>query len=99
MFNRDEVKDLLINKVDGTFVIRESTNRDGQYALALKHKDSIKHIAIIGGANGGYGFAVNYTNHRTLCDLVRYYHTTSLQVHNPDLDTTLMYPVGDPAIN
>ena len=65
-----------------------------------RHNDVVKHIQIIGGPSaGGYGFATNYTNHRTLTDLVHCYHKTSLQVHNPELDTTLMFPVGDAANN
>jgi len=65
-----------------------------------RHNDVVKHIQIIGGPSaGGYGFATNYTNHRTLTDLVYCYHKTSLQVHNPELDTTLMFPVGDAANN
>lgn len=94
---REEARELLYDKMNGTFVIRESTNRDGEYALALKHKDIVKHIAIVAGTNGGFGFAANYTTHRTLHDLVVCYHKTSLQVHNPELDTTLMYPVGEAA--
>lgn len=93
--SKDEAKELLEDKVNGTFVIRESASRAGEYALALKHRDCVKHIAINRGPRGGYGFAVNYTNHKTLYDLVCCYHATSLQVHNNELDTTLMYPLGD----
>ncbi|XP_068726075.1 phosphatidylinositol 3-kinase regulatory subunit alpha-like [Montipora capricornis] len=92
---REEVRDLLQDKVDGTFVIRESANRNGEYTLALKHKNCVKHIVIERGANGCYGLAEHHTPHRTLRDLVVCYHRTSLQVHNPLLDTTLRFPLGD----
>lgn len=93
--SKDEAKELLENKENGSFLIRESVVRAGEYALALKHRDCVKHIAINRGPNRGFGFATNFTTHVTLEDLVRHYNTTSLQIHNSELDTTLMYPVGD----
>lgn len=60
-----------------------------------RHRDCVKHIAINRGPNRGFGFAANCSTHVTLEDLVRHYNTTSLQIHNSELDTTLMYPVGD----
>jgi len=64
------------------------------FFFVSRHKDCVKHIAINRGPNG-FGFAANYTTHVTLEDLVRHYNTTSLQIHNSELDTTLMYPAGD----
>ena len=31
---------------------------------------------------------------KTLVDLVRHYHENTLRVHNPELDTTLKFPLG-----
>ncbi|XP_015755631.1 PREDICTED: phosphatidylinositol 3-kinase regulatory subunit alpha-like [Acropora digitifera] len=95
LFNREEVRDLLQHKADGSFVIRESTNRAGEYALALKYNNCIKHIAIERGSNGCFGLAENHTPHQTLRELVNWYHSNSLHVHNPLLDITLKYPVED----
>lgn len=92
---REEVRDLLQHKADGSFVIRESTNRAGEYALALKYNNCIKHIAIERGSNGCFGLAENHTPHHTLRELVNWYHSNSLHVHNPLLDITLKYPVED----
>lgn len=54
----------------------------------------MKHIEVKRGPDGCYGFAINYTTYPTLVDLVRYYHENTLQVHNPELDTTLKFPLG-----
>ena len=54
----------------------------------------MRHIEVKRGPEGYYGFAVNYTTYPTLVDLVRHYHENTLQVHNPELDTTLKFPVG-----
>ncbi|KAJ7328222.1 Phosphatidylinositol 3-kinase regulatory subunit gamma [Desmophyllum pertusum] len=92
---REEAEELLKTKENGTFMIRESARRLGSYAVALKHKGAVKHIEVKEGTRGGYGFAANYTTHPTLCDLVKHYHVNTLQVHNPELDTTLKFPWGE----
>lgn len=89
---REEAEHLLNDKEDGTFLVRESARRRGEYAVGLKHRGHVKHIAVNGG-RGGYGFAANFTMYPTLCDLVQHYHGNTLQIHNPELDTTLKFPL------
>ena len=60
----------------------------------FRHRGFVKHIEVKRGAEGYFGFAVNYTTYPTLVDLVRHYHENTLQIHNPELDTTLKFPVG-----
>ena len=62
--------------------------------FSLRHRGSVKHIEVKRGPDDCYGFAVNYTTYATLVDLVRHYHDHTLQVHNPELDTTLKFPLG-----
>ncbi|RMX38675.1 hypothetical protein pdam_00005911 [Pocillopora damicornis] len=94
---REEAESLLIDKEEGTFLVRESARRRGEYAVGLKHGGEVKHIAVNRGP-GGYGFA-NYTNYPTLKDLVEYYHVNTLQIHNPGLDTTLKFPLKSAPLN
>lgn len=94
VLDRGEAEALLKDKVDGTFMIRESNRRPGEWAVALKHRGSVKHIEVKRGPDGCFGFAINYTSYPTLVDLVRHYHQHTLQVHNPELDTTLKFPLG-----
>lgn len=68
------------------------------FPFSPRHKGAVKHIEVKEGTRGGYGFAANYTTHPTLCDLVKHYHVNTLQVHNPELDTTLKFPLGRTAV-
>lgn len=94
---REEAESLLMDKEEGTFLVRESARRRGEYAVGLKHGGDVKHIAVNKGP-GGYGFA-NFTNYPTLKDLVKYYHVNTLQIHNPGLDTTLKFPLKSAPLN
>ena len=60
----------------------------------LRHRGFVRHIEVKRGPDGCYGFAINYTTYPTLVALVQYYHENTLQVHNPELDTTLKFPLG-----
>ena len=53
--------------------------------------NKFKRIAILQGANKGYGFAEPF-EFKTLVDLICYYARSSLKKHNPDLETTLERP-------
>ena len=57
-----------------------------------RHDQSIKHVPIERGARG-YGFAEPYNIYPDLKSLVHHYHRQSLKMHNPVLDTTLMFPI------
>ncbi|XP_065069881.1 phosphatidylinositol 3-kinase regulatory subunit alpha-like [Rhopilema esculentum] len=89
---RDEVRRLLNGKPDGTFFVRASERRPGFYVISLVHDQSIKHIPIERGPRG-YGFAEPYNIYVDLKSLVHHYHKQSLKMHNPSLDTTLMFPI------
>ncbi|XP_020619580.1 phosphatidylinositol 3-kinase regulatory subunit gamma-like [Orbicella faveolata] len=91
---RTEAEALLKNKVDGTFMIRKSNSRPGNWAVSLKHRGCVKHILVERGPEGFFGLSVKCTTYPTLVDLVRHYHENTLQVHNPELDTTLKFPLG-----
>lgn len=92
--DRTDAQALLIDKVDGTFMIRQSSKPPYHWVVSLKHRGFVKHIEVKRGAEGYFGFAINYTTYPTLVDLVRHYHENTLQIHNPELDTTLKFPVG-----
>lgn len=98
--NRGEARELLEDKPDGTFLVRESSNFP--FVISIVHDRSIKHIPILRGRNG-YGFAEPHNIYPNLEELVNHYHHQSLRMHNRQLDTTLAFPVrfldqGDEAI-
>ncbi|XP_023322657.1 phosphatidylinositol 3-kinase regulatory subunit alpha [Eurytemora carolleeae] len=89
--DRPKAVNLLRNKEDGTFLIRQSSN--GQYALSIVHSHGeIGHCLILRGKDG-YGFAEPYNIYPTLDDLVLHYAVNSLEEHNEELRTTLLFPL------
>lgn len=48
--DRDAAAAKLDTSKDGAFVVRESTTRPGEYALAVVHAGAIKHLKIDGSA-------------------------------------------------
>ena len=101
---RQSAEQLLSNKPDGTFLIRRSTTSSAPYALSIAYRGvdkGIGHIQILRSERGAYGFTEPYLLFPNLVDLVLYYATHSLEEHNPDLTTTLAYPLygQEPEIN
>uniref|UniRef100_A0A663MXS7 Phosphatidylinositol 3-kinase regulatory subunit beta n=1 Tax=Athene cunicularia TaxID=194338 RepID=A0A663MXS7_ATHCN len=81
--NRLQAEEMLCGKRDGTFLIRESSQK-GCYACS--------HCVIYKTATG-YGFAEPYNLYASLKDLVLHYKHTSLVQHNDSLNVTLAHPV------
>lgn len=88
--SRTEAAALLEGKPEGTFLVRPSTI--GPHALSIVCNQIVNHC-IISKTDRGYGFAEPYTIYPTLVDLVCHYANNSLEEHNEELRTTLMYPV------
>ena len=88
---RTDAEQLLKNKCDGTFLIRNS-RQTGQYALSIICDSKVFHCLIL-KTERGYGFSEPYDIHANLLDLVLHYTQTSLEEHNDNLTTTLKYPI------
>lgn len=95
---RVEAERRLFNKLDGTFLIRRSAAGNAPYALSIAYRGVEKGVGhiLIHRSERGYGFAEPYLHFPTLNDLVHYYATNSLEEHNPQLTTTLAYPILAP---
>ncbi|XP_039766177.1 phosphatidylinositol 3-kinase regulatory subunit beta isoform X3 [Ornithorhynchus anatinus] len=92
--NRGQAEEMLCGKRDGTFLIRESSQR-GCYACSVVVDGDIKHCVIYKTVTG-YGFAEPYNLYASLKDLVLHYKHTSLVQHNDSLNVTLAHPVLSP---
>lgn len=88
--SRNEAKNLLLDKPDGTFLIRTAQN--GGYALSIACNKEIQHCMIFKGEHG-YGFAEPFLIYPTLLDLVLHYSENSLLMHNDLLNTSLKFPL------
>lgn len=89
--NRVQAEEMLCGKRDGTFLIRESSQK-GCYACSVVVDGDTKHCMIYKTASG-YGFAEPYNLYASLKDLVLHYKHVSLVQHNDSLNVTLSYPV------
>ncbi|XP_073711018.1 phosphoinositide-3-kinase, regulatory subunit 3a (gamma) [Misgurnus anguillicaudatus] len=89
--SRTEAEDLLHGKPSGAFLIRNSSTKDC-YACSVMVGNQVRHC-VIRQTEHGCGFVEPFNLHKSLKDLVRHYHHTSLAQHNQALDVRLMYPV------
>ncbi|XP_075759041.1 phosphatidylinositol 3-kinase regulatory subunit beta isoform X2 [Pelodiscus sinensis] len=89
--NRLQAEEMLSGKHDGTFLIRESSQK-GCYACSVVVDGDTKHCVIYKTVTG-YGFAEPYNLYASLKDLVLHYKHMSLVQHNDSLNVTLAYPV------
>ena len=81
----------------------QSTNKESSFvfkifilygvSICCRYRGQVKHIAIMQSKEKYYGFAENYTTYPTLMGLVNHYHKESLEIHNKELKTTLMFPI------
>ncbi|XP_019393904.1 PREDICTED: phosphatidylinositol 3-kinase regulatory subunit beta [Crocodylus porosus] len=92
--NRVQAEEMLCSKRDGTFLIRESSQK-GCYACSVVVDGDTKHCVIYKTATG-FGFAEPYNLYASLKDLVLHYKHTSLVQHNDSLNVTLAHPVLAP---
>uniref|UniRef100_A0A2K6UW35 Phosphoinositide-3-kinase regulatory subunit 2 n=1 Tax=Saimiri boliviensis boliviensis TaxID=39432 RepID=A0A2K6UW35_SAIBB len=92
--NRTQAEEMLSGKRDGTFLIRESSQR-GCYACSVVVDGDTKHCVIYRTATG-FGFAEPYNLYGSLKELVLHYQHASLVQHNDALTVTLAPPVRAP---
>ncbi|XP_020636675.3 phosphatidylinositol 3-kinase regulatory subunit beta [Pogona vitticeps] len=89
--NRIQAEEMLTGKRNGTFLIRESSQR-GCYACSVVVDGDTKHCVIYKTVTG-YGFAEPYNLYASLKELVLHYKHTSLVQHNDSLNVTLAHPI------
>eukprot|EP00048_Salpingoeca_helianthica_P010585 m.151957 g.151957 ORF g.151957 m.151957 type:complete len:894 (+) comp15100_c2_seq4:180-2861(+) len=90
--DRDASAALLDLHRDGAFVVRESTTRPGEYALAVVHTGAVKHLKIDGGP-GSY-FLGKTRTFPSVQELVTHYGRNSLAHHFPSITCMLVHPMG-----
>eukprot|EP00052_Salpingoeca_macrocollata_P034789 m.12643 g.12643 ORF g.12643 m.12643 type:complete len:807 (+) comp6968_c0_seq1:124-2544(+) len=90
---RAKAEKLLEGCPDGTFLVRESDSRPGDYSLSIKYK-IVKHIKI-NRTGKNYELAPDAKHFPTIQELVEHFQRHSLNRHFPGMETTLEIPFRD----
>jgi hypothetical protein len=80
---------------DGVFLIRESMDRPGEYAVALKWNGMPKHIKIMKNPQSDQFYVSDACDFESIQDLVSFYQQNTLGISFPEVDTTLKYSYID----
>ncbi|XP_068689749.1 proto-oncogene vav-like isoform X2 [Montipora foliosa] len=91
--DRPQAEQMLSTKSDGTFLIRESVSRAGEYALSVKFRNNVKHIKI--PYEEGAFYLTKAISFGSIQELVDYYKLNTLGVSFPGLDTNLRHGVNE----
>lgn len=79
----------------GTFLVRSSKSKDDSFVLSVVANAKVRHCLIdkIGEEYCFHPPGPQRQTYSSLCDLVMDYRHISLVKHNPELNTSLIYPV------
>lgn len=90
--SRDKAAKLLVSQPDGSFLVRDSSNKPGDYTLTLKCDGKCRLVKIY-QENEKFGFCHPNYEFDSVFDLVETFKFSSLSAYNPELNVKLLYPI------
>ncbi|XP_065275700.1 LOW QUALITY PROTEIN: proto-oncogene vav [Emys orbicularis] len=91
---RAEAEQILTNRSDGTFLVRQRVKDAAEFAISIKFNVEIKHIKIL--TSEGLYRITEKKAFKGLIELVEFYQHNSLKDCFKTLDTTLQFPFKEP---
>uniref|UniRef100_A0A8C4YUU4 Vav guanine nucleotide exchange factor 1 n=1 Tax=Gopherus evgoodei TaxID=1825980 RepID=A0A8C4YUU4_9SAUR len=91
---RAEAEQILTNRSDGTFLVRQRVKDAAEFAISIKFNVEIKHIKIL--TSEGLYRITEKKAFKGLIELVEFYQQNSLKDCFKTLDTTLQFPFKEP---
>ncbi|XP_062413751.1 guanine nucleotide exchange factor VAV3-like isoform X2 [Pungitius pungitius] len=89
-FERYQAEVELLDRDNGTYLVRHRSKECTEYAISIKFNDKVKHIKIL--TKDGCFYIAESRLFKTLLDLVEYYKQHSLKEGFSSLDTNLQVP-------
>lgn len=90
---REKAEKLFADAPDGSFLVRESLTRPGEYSLSVKY-NIVKHIKI-NRSGKLFSLAPDAQSFASIQELIEHFYTHSLNRHFPGMETTLSTPYKD----
>uniref|UniRef100_A0A8C3TG83 Vav guanine nucleotide exchange factor 1 n=1 Tax=Chelydra serpentina TaxID=8475 RepID=A0A8C3TG83_CHESE len=91
---RAEAEQILTNRSDGTFLVRQRVKDAAEFAISIKFNVEIKHIKIL--TSEALYRITEKKAFKGLIELVEFYQQNSLKDCFKTLDTTLQFPFKEP---
>ncbi|KAM8850976.1 guanine nucleotide exchange factor VAV3-like isoform 3-T3 [Spinachia spinachia] len=89
-FERYQAEVELLDRDNGTYLVRHRSKECTEYAISIKFNDKVKHIKIL--TKDGCFYITESRLFKTVLDLVEYYKQHSLKEGFSSLDTNLQVP-------